>query len=331
MVIRLLKSFFIGLFVILSLFALWMILPRIWSSLNPDKTPVGYWFTPPAYAAIWLGIDKLADLEPAVPENIEEIRDIEYKNINGKSLQLDIYRPKNLDKPAPLLVFIHGGSWKSGKRSDYLVYLISYAQKGYVTATVSYRLLKDGPYPACIEDINDAIEWFHRNSDNYGYDPSMIAVIGGSAGAHLATLAAYGWNKPAHINDTSGFIPGDQKVKAVVDIYGPVDLTTEYARNHPLITAFLAKKWDEVPEIFREASPVNYLDKSDPPTLIFHGTSDKLVPVSQSDMLKNKLDSLGVPCVLHRLPGWPHTMDIVLRVNEFCQKKMDEFFKLYLN
>jgi len=328
---RILKSILLGFLIILFIFILWIISPRLWSSLNPAKPPVGYFFTPPLYAAIWLGIDKLADLEPVAPENIEEIRDIEYKNINGKSLKLDIYRPKNLDKPAPLLVFIHGGSWKSGKRSDYLVYLLSYAQKGYITATVSYRLLRDGPYPACIEDITDALTWFSGNAENYGYDPSRIALIGGSAGAHLATLAAYGWNTPAHINDTSDLPRNDHKVKAVVDIYGPVDLTTEYARNHPLITSFLAKKWDEAPEIFREASPVNYLDESDPPTLIFHGTSDKLVPVSQSDMLKNKLDSLGVPCVLHRLPGWPHTMDIVLRVNEFCQKKMDAFFKLYLD
>ena len=331
MALRILKSFLLGLLAVIIIFFFWMVFPRVWSSLNPTKPPMGYYLTPVAYAAIWLGIEKLAELEPAVPANIEEIKDIEYKNINGKSLQLDIYRPEKLDKPAPLLVFIHGGSWKSGKRSDYLVYLISYARKGYVTATVSYRLLKDGPYPACIVDITDALKWLHGNAENYGYDPSRIALIGGSAGAHLATLAAYGWNNPAHINDTSDLIPGDQKVKAVVDIYGPVDLTTEYARNHPLITAFLARRWDEAPEIFREASPVNYLDKNDPPTLIFHGTSDKLVPASQSDMLKSKLDSLGVPCVLYRLPGWPHTMDIVLRVNEFCQKKMDEFFKLYLN
>ncbi len=331
MTLRILKSFLFGLLAILSLFILWMIFPRIWSSLYPDKAPVGYYFTPPLYASIWLGIEKLADLEPAVPEDIEEIKDIEYKNINGKSLQLDIYRPKNLEKQAPLLVFIHGGSWKSGKRSDYLVYLLSYAQKGYITATVSYRLLRDGPYPACIEDITDAIRWFHGNAENYGYDPSRIALIGGSAGAHLVTLAAYGWKNLTHINDTSGLHPDDQKVKAVVDIYGPVDLTTEYARNHPLITAFLDRKWDEAPDIFREASPVSYLDKSDPPTLILHGTSDRLVPVSQSDLLKNRLDSLGVPCVLHRLPGWPHTMDIAMRVNKYCQMKMDEFFSQYLN
>ena len=331
MILRILKLFLFGLLAIFIIFILWMIFPRLWSSLNPDKPPMGYYFTPPAYASILLGIEKLADLEPAVPENIEEIKDIEYKNINGKSLQLDIYRPKNLDKPAPLLVFIHGGSWKSGKRSDYLVYLVSYAQKGYITATVSYRLLRDGPYTACIEDINDAVSWLHRNAGSYGYDSSRIALIGGSAGAHLALLAAYEWGKNEAITDSTGSAVHTRMVKAVVDIYGPVDLTTEYARNQPLVTSFLASKWDEYPEVFREASPVHYLDKSDPPTLILHGTSDRLVPVSQSDLLKNKLDSLGVPCVLHRLPGWPHTMDIALRVNKYCQMKMDDFFRQYLN
>ncbi len=331
MVIRLLKYFLIGLLLILSILIGWIIFPRIWSSLNPTKPPMGYYSTPVAYAAIWLGIDKLAELEPAVPGNIEEIRDIEYKNIDGKSLQLDIYRPKNLEKAAPLIVFIHGGSWKSGKRSDYLVYLLSYARKGYITATVSYQLLRDGPYPACIEDITDAIRWFYSNGEKYGYDPSRMALVGGSAGAHLAMLAGYGWKNMDITGDSLCFHPAGSGVKAVVDIYGPADLTTVYARNHSLVTSFLDTTWDESPDIFRQASPVHYLDKNDPPTLILHGTSDRLVPVSQSDLLKNKLDSLGVPCVLHRLPGWPHTMDIVLRVNEFCQKKMDEFFKLYLN
>jgi len=71
------------------------------------------------------------------------IKDIEYKNINGKSLQLDIYKPRNITQPAPLLVFIHGGAWVGGKRSDYLVYLLDFAKKGYITATISYRLVKD--------------------------------------------------------------------------------------------------------------------------------------------------------------------------------------------
>jgi len=328
---RILKRILYGLLIIFFICILWVIIPRTWSALNPGKPPVGYFLTGPAYLAILAGLEDLVNLAPEIPQDIEEIKNIEYKNIDGKSMQLDIYRPKKIDRPVPLLVFIHGGSWKGGKRSDYLIYLVGFAKKDYITATVSYRLLKDGPYPACVEDITDAVSWFFNNGKNYGYDTSRIALIGGSAGAHLALLAAYGWEKNGAKTDTAYFPDKRNRVKAVVDIYGPADLTTRFARNHPVVTSFLAHTYEEAPEIFKEASPVHYLDKSDPPTLILQGTADRLVPVSQSDYLKKMLDTLGVPCIYHRVPGWPHTMDVVQRVNDFCQLKMTEFFEQYLN
>lgn len=309
-----------------------VVFPVAWSALSPGKPPVGYHFMAPVYIAIWTGLEKLVDTSPEIPPDIEEFRDIEYKNIDGKSLQLDIFRPRKLNEPAPLLIFIHGGAWKSGKRSDYLVYLIPFAQKGYVTATVSYRLLADSVYPACIEDITDAVGWFIDNHDKYGYDPERIALIGGSAGGHLAALAGLGWKKNGYTDDTSSLSINNRnhRVKAVVDIYGPVDLTTEYARSHPLVTAFIGHSYAESPGLYSDASPVKYLDKNDPPVLILHGTSDRLVPISQSDDFKKRLDSLGIPCTYYRLPLWPHTMDIVSRVNIFCQEKMEEFFREYL-
>ncbi len=311
--------------VLAGLFLLNVITPVTWSSLNRNKAPVGYHFMGPAYVALWSGIEKLVNPDPAIPEGIEIFQGIEYKNAGGRSLQLDIYRKDDLREPAPLLVFIHGGAWKGGERSDYLVYLIPFASRGFVTATVSYRLLSDSLYPACVEDIRDAVGWFFRNGDTYGYDTSRIALIGGSAGAHLATLAAYGW---PGVGGSAG--AGHHRVKAVVDIYGPVDLTTEYARNHPLVTAFIGRSYEEVPDLYADASPVTYLDSNDPPTLILHGTSDRLVPVSQSENLKARLDSLGVPCTYYPLPLWPHTMDIVKRVNDFCRMRMEEFFVQHL-
>ena len=324
---KILKWFLVSLLAIVILFGLWVVTPKILSGIRPQKPPLGYYSLVPAYVALWLGLEKLVNMTPEIPSDIEEIKNVEYKNINGISLQIDLYKPKNLRQPAPLLVFIHGGSWSHGKRSDYLVYLVPFAQKGYVTATVTYRLLKDGPYPACAEDIADAVQWFFKHGETYGYDPDRIALIGGSAGGHLAMLGGYGWRN--HYTDSAIALP-NHKIKAVVDIYGPADLTTEYARNHRLVTRFIARSYTEAPELYREASPVEYLDRNDPPTLIFQGTSDELVPYSQSDNLKSKLDSLGVPCVYHRLPGWPHTMDIVQRVNDYFQVKMDEFFEQYL-
>jgi acetyl esterase/lipase len=316
-----------GLMIIFILFCILMITPRIWAVLFPDKLPVGYRFMFTDLLAVGVGLEKLIDRTPDIPDNIEEIKNIEYKNVNGKSLQLDIYRPKDLTNPGPLLVFIHGGGWKSGKRSDYLVYLVAFARRGYATATVSYRLLKDGPYPACAEDITDAFQWFYNNGKTYGYDPDRIAVIGGSAGAHLALLAAYEWRRP---DDSTSIPENTHRIKAVVDIYGPVDLTTKYARKHPLVTGFLARSYEESPEIYLEASPIHYLDKNDPPTLILQGSSDNLVPASQSVLLKERLDSLGIPGVLYCIPLWPHTMDLVQRVNDFCQEKMNDFFEEYL-
>jgi acetyl esterase/lipase len=327
---KIFKPILKGLLLVFLLFCLLMVTPQTLGFLFPEKPPVGYHFESLAYLAAGIGLEKLADLEPKIPETIEEIKDVEYKNVNGKSLQMDFYRPKNADGQLPLLVFIHGGSWKSGKRSDYLVYLTSFAEKGYITATVSYRLLRDSIYPAAVEDVTDAVEWLFENGENYGYDPDRIALIGGSAGAHLAMLAGYGWKNSRTDSGNPDDTSSGHRIKAVVDIYGPADLTTEYARNQRLVNAFIGHSYDENPELYREASPVSYLASSCPPTLIFHGTSDTLVPISQSDTLKSRLDALGVPCEYYRVPLWPHAMDIAKRVNDFSQKKMEAFFEKYL-
>jgi len=322
---KILKGFLI---LLLSLVVL-MFIPRIWSSLNPKKAPVGYYFYAPTIVAAYTGIESLIDKSPAIPEGVEAFKDIEYKYINGKSLQLDIYQPKGLTKPAPLLVFIHGGGWRGGDRADYLVYLTHFAKLGYVTATVSYRLLKLAPYPACVEDILDARDFLYQNGEKYNYDPDRICLIGGSAGSHLAMLAAYGWKKQGSVTDSLAATP-KHKIKAVVEIYGPVDFTTEYARNHPTITGFLTKSYQEAPKLYIEASPLTYVTKESPPTLILHGTRDMLVPISQAETLKHKMDSLGVVNEFHSLPGWPHTMDLVQRVNDYFKVTMEVFFEKYV-
>ena len=327
---KIIKRILLGILVVLVLGGMLLSVPRLWSAMNPENPPVGYHFMLPGYLALGIGLEKLINMVPELPADVEAFKDIEYKNINGKSLQLDIYRPKNAVKPMPLIVFIHGGSWSHGKRSDYLVYLMSFVKKGYMTATVSYRLLQDGPYPACVEDITDAVQWFYKNGEKYGYDAHRIGLVGGSAGAHLALLAAYEWKKPNVLADSAATSGSRPRIKAVVDIYGPIDLTTEYAKNQPLVINLISHPYNEAPWLYREASPINYLDKGDPPTMILHGTSDDLVPVIQSDMLKNRLDSLGVPNVYFRVPGWPHAMDVVQRVNDFSQVKMLDFFRKYL-
>ncbi len=315
--------------VLILIFAFIMALPRAHALFFPSKPPVGYKFEFTTFLAIGTGLERLIEREPPLPANLIEIKDVEYKVADEKSLQIDFYKRTDLSENPPLLVFIHGGGWRGGKRSDYRVYLHPFAEKGYVTATVSYRLVRDKTYPACAEDISDAMRFFFENGETYGYDPDRIAVIGGSAGAHLAMLAAYGWADTVYPSSKSEIYP-DRKIKAVVNIYGPVDLTTPYARNHSLVTNFIARPFDEAAEMYAEASPITYLHPGIPPTLIFHGTADTLVPVTEADILEDKLKEMGVPVVYHRLPLWPHTMDLAVRVNRYFQLRMTEFFDEYL-
>ena len=173
--------------------------------------------------------------------NIEEIKNIEYKNVDSISLQLDLYKLKNLQSPAPVMVFIHGGSWRSGKRSDYLPYLIDYAKKGYLTVTVSYRLIKQDIFPAAVQDVACALEWVHHHIAEYGGDPERIALIGGSAGAHLSMMIGYANDEALFMEDC--MTNQSYRVKAVINLYGPVDLTTPYATGTYQVKDFLAKNF----------------------------------------------------------------------------------------
>jgi len=296
------------------------------NSRNLEKPPRGYPNETILKIAYATKILKLIETEPAVPEELQVYEGLEYKNVDSISLQLDIYKQKSQMEKAPVLIFIHGGSWSKGKRSDYLTYLIDYAMKGYITATISYRLVKVAKYPAAVEDVKCAIGWIKDHADEYGIDSNRIALIGGSAGGHLAMMAGYDSNR----NVNGCLSESDGKVNAIVNFYGPVDLTTSYARERPEVTNFLGKTWEAAPELFMASSPKTYISSDDPPTLTFHGTLDSLVPVSQADSLNSWLKQAGVISEYHRLKGWPHTMDLSKRVNEYCQYHIDKFLKEYL-
>ena len=120
------------------------------------------------------------------------------------------------------------------------------------------------------------------------------------------------------------------KVNAIVNIYGAIDLTTPYAREQGASISFLGYTFEQNPDIYTIASPKTYISTDDPPTLTFHGTIDSLVPVSQADSLHKWLDETGVENEYHRLKGWPHTMDLSVKVNNYCQYYMDAFFEKHL-
>lgn len=291
------------------------------------KAPRGYGNETFLKIAYGLKLLDLIETEPSIPENIEVFENLTYKQIDGIDLKLDIYKDKELKEPTPVLIFIHGGSWSKGKRSDYLPYLVDFAQKKYVTATVSYRLSGVAKFPAAVEDVKCAVRWIRANASDFNIDADRIAVVGGSAGGHLALMLGY-TDDDEYVKECNDSV--SNKVNAIVNIYGAIDLTTPYAREQGACTSFLGFTYEQNPDIYTIASPKNYISDDDPPTLTFHGTIDSLVPVSQADSLHKWLDETGVENEYHRLKGWPHTMDLSVKVNNYCQYYMDAFFEKHL-
>ena len=244
-----------------------------------------------------------------LPAGVEASFDVEFGKGGTKPLLLDLFKPKEIKKPVPGLIFVHGGAWREGSRKNYGTYCRHFAGKGYVVATVEYRLSGEAPFPAAIQDVNCAIRWMRANAARLGVDPNKIGLVGGSAGGHLAMLAAYAPNDP-ELEGTGGNNGVSSRVQAVVDIYGLVQLggrsrspfrMVRARSKDPLVQFMGGKTADDDPDLYAKASPITHLTKDAPPTLILHGTVDELVGVGHSDKLAAKLSELGVPYLYDRI------------------------------
>lgn len=295
---------------------------------EPPPMPKGYASTAEVMTAIAKNEVELLDENVPPPEGVKELAGIEYCSVDGISLKLDLALPENAEGPLPGLIFIHGGAWVSGERKVYHLYTYKFAQEGYAAATISYRLADQARFPAAVEDAKCAVRWMRAHASEYGIDPGNIAVIGGSAGGHLAMMAGY--SDDAEFKGAGGYDDVSSAVQAVVNFYGPYDLTADIAKESGDVKEFLGAAYEENPDIYLEASPMHYLDEGDPPTLIFHGTIDDVVPVEQSDRLAARLEELGIPHSYQRFEGWPHTMDLAKAVNERCRWFMYRFFEEHL-
>lgn len=295
-----------------------------------ETPPPGFSSQNELFAALIIGAVKLIDKNPPLPPSVELQKNVEYGKVNDRPLQLDLYKPKNVEGKVPGLIFIHGGGWKTGKRQDYRVYTTWFAEQGYVVATIGYRLSKEAKFPAAVEDAKCAVRWMRASADTLGVDPEKIAVIGGSAGGHLAMMVGYSADGKTY-EGNGGHPEFSSRVAAVVDIYGPFDLDTPEGKSAGVVKDFLGKdSYEQAPELWKQLSPSTYLDAGDPPTLILHGTMDEIVPVSQADLLASRLESLRVPYRLIRLEGWPHTMDAALPMNVFCRRQILNFLKQHV-
>lgn len=236
---------------------------------------------------------------------------IPYNDDTLKKHLLDIYLPPNASGKVPLVIWVHGGGWLSNDKYADLGYMkqtvAAIINQGYALASIDYRFSTQAVFPAHMLDCNRAISFLYDNADKYGFDRERFALMGFSAGGHLASMVGLSKNNAID----AFFIPGSSKnfsFKAVVDFYGPADLTLFPGANDAKSPEGLligAAPLDR-PDLAKIASPVSYVDENDPPFLIIHGEKDDLVSPRQSQLLNAWLKVKGVQTELIIVPDAPH-------------------------
>jgi acetyl esterase/lipase len=238
------------------------------------------------------------------PANIEVYRDLVYVPGGNKRQSLDLFVPGRGDEPLPLIVWIHGGGWKYGSKNFCPV--LSWTKKGYVVASINYRLSQDAKFPAQIEDCEAAVGWLREHAEKYHIDRDRVVAWGASAGGHLASLVGTAWDVTEW---EQGHEKGSSRVEAVIDWYGRSDLTpvsTNPAFAHSPSAFLLGGSGNDVARLAKEASPIFYASRDDPPFLIMHGDRDNVVPLRQSQALAEALKKVGVKVKLLVLKGLGH-------------------------
>jgi acetyl esterase/lipase len=254
---------------------------------------------------------------PSLPAGVQVERNLRYVEHGHERHVLDIYKPVDSAEVIPLIVFVHGGSWRQRSKDDnpVLPFALSFVARGYAIASVGYRLSQHAAYPAQIHDLKAAVRWLRANARRYGIDPDRLAAWGPSAGGHLAALLG----TSGGVTDLEAI--GDHReqsshVRAVVDWFGPTDFLQADAHRLPggivhddanspesqLVGGPIQDRKEEV----ARANPITYVTTDDPPFLIVHGDQDLNVPHHQSELLYAALLKAGVEATFHTVKGGAH-------------------------
>ena len=238
--------------------------------------------------------------------------------------KMDVYLPAGRkQQETKTFVLIHGGAWVEGDKSEFTSYLPTIKQRlpDYAIAVINYRLAStSGNYfPAQENDLKAALNFLVQNSSNYQISSDFV-LLGTSAGAHMALLQGYKYATPS--------------VRAIIDFFGPADMVQLYNQAPTTIAQLgmqmlLSGTPQTNPAMYYQSSPINFIDAQDPPTIIFHGTNDLVVNVSQSTQLQLKLQMMGVTNSLHTYNGVGHEVWPSPIMNDAFDK-MEAFIKTHV-
>ncbi len=277
-----------------------------------------------------------AQLGESSDDGVAVHRDLEFATSESKRLLLDVFTPASKPgEPRPLIVWVHGGAWRAGNKNNCPA--VGFVAKGYVVASISYRLSQDAIYPAQIEDCKAAIRWLRAHADAYGIDPDRVGVWGASAGGHLAALLGTTGDVP-ELEQQHDHRDQSSRVQAVCNFFGPTDflrMQQDSLPNGPIRhdssdspeSKLIGGPVQEHPEKVALANPITYVTQDDPPFLIVHGDRDPLVPWQQSKYLYEALVQAQNPdASLHVIKGAGHgfgsNAEVSLLVENFFEKHL---------
>jgi alpha-L-fucosidase 2 len=221
----------------------------------------------------------------------EPVRDLEFARPGGVPLTLDAWTPSGRG-PHPAVILVHGGGWEAGDKTTYIrPWFPLLSEAGFAWFSINYRLAPAHRHPAALEDVEAAVGWVRANARRFGIDTRRLALMGESAGGHLAALAG---------------VRGKVPVRAVVSFYGIHDIglwaTQRGGLPRNLAQYLGAADWDA-------ASPVTYIGRRMPAFLFIHGTQDAGVPIAQSTTMCERMRAAGAACEVYAVEGAGHGVE----------------------
>ncbi len=258
------------------------------------------------------GSDKWADYAAG---DYDILPNLIYSTANNTDLRLDLYLPKDRRTPNPTLILFHGGGWVDGQKERNVFQLLPYLSLGWAVINVEYRLARNSPAPAAVEDCRCALRWATYHAKEYNLDPARFVLTGSSAGGHLSLItgmlpAESVFNRQCPTDNSTRWREGTEpqvRVAAIINWYGITDVSDlidgPNAKHYAMEWLGSIRNREE---LAKQVSPINYVRAGLPPIITIHGSDDDIVPYTQAVRLHAALDKAGVPNQLVTIPGGKH-------------------------
>ena len=240
-------------------------------------------------------------------ERLDSMLDITYASYDGRTLKLDLYKPREKLGKLPAIVCIHGGGWAEGGRKNYTKVAQALASHGYVAVTISYRLSGEAVFPAAIMDCKAAVRFLRAHAQTLGINSDKIGAIGSSAGGHLAALLATSYGAK-ELEGNGGYSAFSSQIQAVVPMGAQTDFLSERNRQvsgeRLIWKQFMGGTQEEKLDAYRLASPIEHLNLGDPPCLLISGEKDD--ESTQGAKFRKRMKQLGISSEIEIIQGAPH-------------------------